>query len=126
MFTFLYGNLAHNKQEVNGAAARSMRRLCSKCRDQLGEPILSLYDQVMAFEPGHLLRKDELALLDGLSAVVNRLSPEIMPTAIDKMLAPIQVKTIKDTVLSIVCFVITSAYFIYCVFKSFFFLGNKI
>lgn len=47
--TFLYENLSFHKQSVNGAAARSMRRLCITCGSQLGEPLLALYDQVNLF-----------------------------------------------------------------------------
>jgi hypothetical protein len=47
---------------------------------------------VLSFTPGHLMRKDELALLDGLSSVANTLPPEQVIAATDRMLGPVQVR----------------------------------
>jgi hypothetical protein len=46
---------------------------------------------VLSFTPGHLMRKDELALLDGLSSVANTLPPDQVIAATDRMLGPVQV-----------------------------------
>jgi hypothetical protein len=91
VFSLLYNDLTHADKAVSGAAARSMRRLCQSCGAQLGEPVLALYEQVTAFPRGHLDRKDELALLAGLSTVANQLpSFDAVARAAERMVAPVQ------------------------------------
>ena len=93
VFTLLYNDLTHADKAVSGAAARSMRRLCQSCGPQLGEPVLALYEQVTAFPRGHLDRRDELALLAGLSSVANELpSFDAVVRAAERMATPVAVR----------------------------------
>ena len=89
-FNFLYANLTHDDKSVSSAAARAMRSLCGECGSILGEPVLDLYEQLQKFPRGHLNEKDELDIVDGLSAVANKLPFEGVCHAVDRMVVPLR------------------------------------
>jgi len=55
--------------------------------------VLALFDQVSAFPAGHLKRKDELCLLEGLSCVANSLPDfEAVCRAAERLINPVQAR----------------------------------
>ena len=89
-FNFLYANLTHEDKSVSSAAARAMRSLCSECGGILGEPVLALYEQLQTFPRGHLDERDEVDIVDGLSAVANKLPFQGVCQAVERMVTPIR------------------------------------
>lgn len=87
LFTFLYTHLT--VKETVEAAARAIKHICEKCSEQLGEPVLSLYDQINAETLEALDLKDELSILDGLASVVKDLDLASARRSVQRMLSPI-------------------------------------
>lgn len=73
LFTFLYTHLT--VEQTVEAAANAIQHVCERCSEQLGEPVLSLYDQINqeATTLQYLQLKDELSILNGLACVVKDL-----------------------------------------------------
>ena len=89
-FNFLYANLTHDQKSVSGAAAHAMCALCGECGALLGEPVLALYEQLRTFPRGHLNEKDELAIVDGLAAVANKLPYDGVCRAVERLVGPLR------------------------------------
>eukprot|EP00620_Florenciella_sp_RCC1587_P015131 CAMPEP_0182560400 /NCGR_PEP_ID=MMETSP1324-20130603/3107_1 /TAXON_ID=236786 /ORGANISM="Florenciella sp., Strain RCC1587" /LENGTH=1004 /DNA_ID=CAMNT_0024772745 /DNA_START=219 /DNA_END=3234 /DNA_ORIENTATION=- len=87
LFTFLYSHLT--VKETVEAAASAIQDLCERCSEQLGEPVLSLYDQINGETLEYLELKDELSIINGLSSVVRKLDLVSARRSVQQLLSPI-------------------------------------
>ncbi|CAN0178884.1 unnamed protein product, partial [Phaeothamnion confervicola] len=73
MFGFLLAGFG--TPECAAAAATAIKNVCQACGAQMGEPVLDLYDQLLARRE-MLPFRDELEIVEGLSHVVSALPPD--------------------------------------------------
>ncbi|CAM9594406.1 unnamed protein product [Chrysoparadoxa australica] len=86
MFTFLLQGFG--TPESASAAATSIKNVCESCAGQMGEPALSLHDQLRQSKEW-LQFRDELEILEGICHIISTLPVASATSALQKVVEPI-------------------------------------